>query len=358
MNLKIAFFVNPLAGLGASTNQKGSDHLNLADCSDSVSIPAAEKFIMEVKNCRVNFITPAGCMGGDIFSRCSMTNVVLIPGPLKTSQRKDTVDFIKAVNSLKPDMVIFVGGDGTARDIASVLDRGIPMMGIPAGVKMYSSVFALSIDHGAYLLKNLADMESMATTGGDIVDIDEADYRKGRLNLRIFGTVTIPVSKEIIGIGKAEYSVGDIEGIVDYVVEKMGEDTFYVIGPGSTCKAISRHLGLNTNELGFDIVRSGCLIREDVDENDILKATEKGKTVLYISPIGGQGFLLGRGNRQVTARVIEHIGIDNLFIISTPEKIAGISKLHVDVEGFNGKWPKYMKVLTGYGNYKIMPVIS
>lgn len=358
MGLRVAFFVNPLAGLGAGTNQKGSDHLKLDDCKNSTSIPAAERFIDEVKTCKVTFITPEGCMGGDIFSKFSMSSVVLLPGPSEMSQRKDTADFITTVNSMKPDIVIFVGGDGTARDVAAVLDKEIPVMGIPAGVKMYSSVFALSIHHGAELLKNLADPGSIKTTRGDIVDIDEYDYRTGKLNLKVFGTVSIPVSQEIIGMGKAEYSIGDIDGIVDYVAENMDRGTSYIIGPGSTCKAISRHFGLFTNELGFDVLRSGRLVQEDADENDILKATENGRTVMIISPIGGQGFLIGRGNRQLTPRVIEHIGLDNLMVISTPEKIAGISKLYVDLEGFKGKWPKYMKVLTGYGNYKIMPVIS
>jgi|YelNatPaOPRAMG01_1025707.scaffolds.fasta_scaffold11348_3 predicted polyphosphate/ATP-dependent NAD kinase len=358
MVMKIAFMVNPLAGLGTLTNEKGSDHLVLEDCMNSVSMPVAEKFITMIKGFNIHFITAGGCMGGDIFSKLSIGDAEIMPGPSGTSRRADTIQFIERINYMNPDMVVFVGGDGTARDISSVLKRGIPLMGIPAGVKMYSSVFALSVQHGSDLIKNICEQNSINSRPGEIVDIDESDYRNGKLNLRIFGTVLIPESPEIIGIGKAEYSNGDLEGIVDYIVEKMDPETTYIIGPGSTCKAISRHFGIFTNDLGFDIMKGGKLIIEDADSNTILKAAENGKTIMILSPIGGQGFLMGRGNRQINADVMDQIGLNNLVVISAPEKIEGISKLFVDLDGFQGKWPKYVKVLTGYGNYKVMPVIS
>jgi len=358
MVMKIAFMVNPLAGLGTLTNEKGSDHLVLEDCMNSVSMPVAEKFITMIKGFNIHFITAGGCMGGDIFSKLSIGDAEIMPGPSGTSRRADTIQFIERINYMNPDMVVFVGGDGTARDISSVLKRGIPLMGIPAGVKMYSSVFALSVQNGSDLIKNICEQNSINSRPGEIVDIDESDYRNGKLNLRIFGTVLIPESPEIIGIGKAEYSNGDLEGIVDYIVEKMDPETTYIIGPGSTCKAISRHFGIFTNDLGFDIMKGGKLIIEDADSNTILKAAENGKTIMILSPIGGQGFLMGRGNRQINADVMDQIGLNNLVVISAPEKIEGISKLFVDLDGFQGKWPKYVKVLTGYGNYKVMPVIS
>jgi predicted polyphosphate/ATP-dependent NAD kinase len=358
MSMKVAFLVNPLAGLGTLTNEKGSDHLRLEGCSNSVSIPVAEKFITIIKDFNIHFITAGGCMGGDIFSKLSIGDAEILPGPSGTSRKADTIQFIERINCMNPDMVVFVGGDGTARDISSVLRHEIPLMGIPAGVKMYSSVFALSVQHGSDLLKSICEQNTINCIPGEIVDIDESDYRNGKLNLRIFGTVLIPESPEIIGIGKAEYSTGDIGGIVDYIVENMDAETTYIIGPGSTCKAICRHFEIITNDLGFDIIKGGKLIIEDADGSAILKAAENGKTIMILSPIGGQGFLIGRGNRQITADVIEQIGLNNLLIISSPEKIDGISKLFVDLEGFQGKWPKYMKVLTGYGNYKVMPVIS
>ena len=356
--MKVAFMVNPLAGLGTKTNEKGSDHLILEDCSSSVSIPEAEKFINMVKDLDIHFIAAAGCMGGDIFSNVSVGNIEILSGSSGTTRRSDTIEFIERINSMSPDLVVFVGGDGTARDISGVLRQGIPLMGIPAGVKMYSSVFALSVKQGADLLKSICEEGKVKSRLGDIVDIDESDYRRGKLNLKIFGTVMIPESQQIIGIGKAEYSVGDLQGIVEYIVEKMNKETSYIVGPGSTCKAICRYFGIFTNDLGFDIIKGGKLLLEDADGNAILKAAENGKAVMFLSPIGGQGFLIGRGNRQITADVLDSIGMNNLVVISAPEKIEGISKLYVDLEGFHGKWPKYMKVLTGYGNYKVMPVIS
>lgn len=358
MTIRVAFMLNPLAGLGTRTNEKGSDHLRLADCRSSVSIPLAEKFVAMIKGFDIHFITAGGCMGGDIFSKLSIGDAEILPGPLGISKKADTVQFIEKINSMNPDMVVFVGGDGTARDISSVLKHEIPLMGIPAGVKMYSSVFALSVQHGSDLLRKLSHQGIINTKSGEIVDIDESDYRRGKLNLKIFGTVLIPESPEIIGIGKAEYSTGDLEGIVDYIVEKMDAETTYIIGPGSTCKAICRHFSIITNDLGFDIIKGGKLMVEDADSNSIIKATESGKAVMFLSPIGGQGFLIGRGNRQITADVMDGLGLNNIVIISAPEKIQGISKIFVDLEGFRGKWPKYMKVLTGYGNYKVMPVIS
>ncbi len=345
----MAFFINPLAGYGSFFNLKGSDGLKIEDPEKSVSIRRSVEFLKELVFSRYFFIVPSGYMGENEVSAFTSRYSVVYRAQWP-STRDDTMRFLKSLGDA--DILVFAGGDGTARDILSA-GISIPVIGIPAGVKMYSSVFAISPAHAAQSLNAISKAE-IRMTDAEVMDIDEELYRKGVLSARSYGYLKVPMLNDIVMNSKAEYDMGGVEDIAEYIIDHM-DDRYYVIGPGNTCKTIETEMGINTNPLAFDILRNRKLIKEDAAEHDIYDACKKGCR-LIISPIGGQNFLIGRGNKQISSRVLELLDADDIMVVASPSKAENIRGLYVDSDV--NPWKNgYVRVLTGYGKYKIVPVI-
>lgn len=348
----VAFFVNPLAGYGGIRNNKGSDNLFLQNIKDSTSIKRAIEFLSGIKCREIKFIVPYGCMGSDEMDIAGFEyNISYYPEKPTTS--KDTVNFLLTVP--EADLICFVGGDGTARD---VLKAGlqIPVMGVPAGVKMYSSVFSINIKYAIGVFDNFC-VSNPEYMDAEVADIDEEQYREGKLDISHFGTLKIPDFDGMMLSSKAEYPASSAYDIAEYIIDNMKDDFNYIIGPGSTCKAILNSLGYKTNMLGFDILRGKDLIEEDAGEDCIYNNLVPGHSKIIISIIGGQGFLLGRGNQQISSRVIKKAGFENIMVISSPEKLSGIHGLALDINGNDISIPEFIRVLTGYGQFKIVRTI-
>ncbi|MEM0140286.1 MAG: ATP-NAD kinase family protein [Ferroplasma sp.] len=342
------FFVNPLAGYGGPINNKGSDNLVLKNINDSTSIARADEFLGKINAEGVCFIVPYGYMGSFLMDRHGLKyKVAYSPGDITTAS--DTENFVRSMGNV--DILCFAGGDGTARDI---LEAGckVPVLGIPSGVKMYSSVFAMNIPHAAEVFNHVAGGYSTYRYA-EVSDIDEEKYRNGILNVKTYGMMLIPDLEGIVMSSKAEYPNSGSYDIAEYIIEEMKDDTIYIIGPGSTCKAIVSSLGYRTNMLGFDLFAGKKLIAADLDEKELYNSIINKKSELIISIIGGQGFLLGRGNQQISGRIIEAIGFENITVISSPEKLLDIKKLYIDMNLNGIKLPQYIRVLTGYGIYKM-----
>ncbi len=289
--MKVAFFVNPVAGYGATKNMKGSDGLTVASASDSVSIAKASLFLDDLSSYAnsIEFYVPSGYMGEDLVRERNYKYVKTYPISVP-STREDTIKFVKGLNGV--DVLVFVGGDGTARDVLNSIDPDIPVIGIPAGVKMYSSIFAISVTHAASALISLLKGEKIGTDIAEVVDINENDYSHGILNIKQYGTLKVPHFEDIVRNSKAEYDIANEDDAIEYLVEKM-DDRYYIIGPGTTCKALMKEMGIETNVLGFDIVKGRKLIKEDAAESDIFDYTRK-ESVLVISPVGGHATEQGR----------------------------------------------------------------
>lgn len=357
--VNIGFFVNPLAGYGGTVNHKGSDNLILPDIEKSVSIVKALSFLDRLKTKDLYFFVPSGIMGEELLKRSGIEKYESISEPSATTTAGDTMDFVSNLCDRDVDILIFVGGDGTARDVLSSLRKDVPVMGIPSGVKMYSSVFAINVEQAAEFVNEISLSGDFETTKGEVVDIDEDMYRSGILEAKLFGELYIPISERIVGVSKAEYSESGTEGIVEYIIDNMKVDRCYIIGPGSTCKSILKELGYNTNILGFDLLKNKKLMGEDVGENRIYESASTSPVTLIISPIGGQGFVLGRGNKQISGRVLEKIGMENIFVIAAPQKMNDLDKLYVDIDtGPEFNVPKYVKVLYGYGRFRLLSLVS
>lgn len=233
------------------------------------------------------------------------------------------------------ELLIFCGGDGTARDIHDTIGLSIPVVAIPSGVKMFSSVFAINPRAAAEIVDKFIK-ETVEIQENEVLDINEESFREGILDSRLYGYLNVPKVMNLLQAGKDSSKIGrSIEEnkyeIAQHVIENLEDDTLYLLGPGTTVKAITDQLMLTKSLLGVDALYNDKIIGIDLNERGILELLDKYKEVkIIVSPIGGQGFIFGRGNKQITPKVLKKIGKKNIKIVSTEEKIKGLRCLMVD----------------------------
>ncbi len=352
--MRIGFFVNPLAGYGGPINNKGSDNLQINNIEDSVSLKIAQSFLSKIDTGNLIFVVPSGYMGAYLLDKMGIRYEISYTSNYPSS-REDTINYLNSLENI--DILCFIGGDGTARDVISS-GKDFLTLAIPAGVKMYSSVFSLNVNHAASLFNSIISGDKYESIYGDVDDIDEEEFRRGKLSVKLYGKLRIPLSPDIILNSKAEYSTPSIYDIAEYICDTMDSEIYYIIGPGTTCKEILKNMNIDTNLLGFDMIRGGKLLSMDMDEETIYKNMVPGRTKMIISPIGGQGFILGRGTKQISGRIIKGIGFDNIIVISSEEKINNLKYLYIDIDTGDIKIPKYIRILTGYGHFKLRQLIE
>jgi predicted polyphosphate/ATP-dependent NAD kinase len=355
--MRIGFFINPRAGYGALLDRKGSDLVENVPGDRSISVSKGLKFLSELMDLPFDYLVPGGIMGADEMDTLGLKRYEVIYRPGNPSTSNDTISFMHSVAGKHPDLVVFCGGDGTARDILASGHNDIPVLGVPCGVKMESSVFAASVQHAVNVLRGIGSDGSFETMKAEIMDIPEEEIDRLHPRPRLYGELLTPAGEGIINSPKMDFFGGDVGGIVDYFLEHIEKGTWYIIGPGSTCKAIVRHLGKETSLLGFDLVKDGKIEDQDLTEERIYELVSEGNCVLVISPVGGQNFLLGRGNKQISGRIVSKLGFSNITVISAEEKLTYTKKLYIDLENLSDiSIPKYVRVLTGYGMFKMVKV--
>jgi predicted polyphosphate/ATP-dependent NAD kinase len=233
------------------------------------------------------------------------------------------------------ELLIFCGGDGTARDIFDAIELKIPVVAIPSGVKMFSSVFALNPKAAAKIVDKFIE-ETIEKQEKEILDIDEDAFRDNRLVSKLYGYLVVPKIQNLIQNAKDSSKVGrtideNKYEIAQQIIESMEKETLYLLGPGTTVKSITDQLMLTKTLLGVDAIYNKTSIGEDLNENSIINLIDKyQKAKIIVTPIGGQGFVFGRGNKQFTPKILKRVGKKNIIIISTEEKIKSLKCLRVD----------------------------
>ena len=346
--MKMAFFINPAAGSGFFLNQKDSKSDYISKQKSPVAIEAGNAFLKQLDPSKLEIVTPKGIMGSRSLEHNGLKPVMEIEVAMDNTTVDDTVKFIKSINRMNVELLVFVGGDGTAKDILEIIDRKIPVLGVPSGLKMYSGIFAITPQRAAAVVDAFSS-GSAQVEPSDILDLD----RDGKI--KQYGTLLKPSSEWVVPSGKTEYLASDPSDIIDYIFDYLDDDCTYIIGTGGTCKKIMLRMGIESDPLAIDIVRRRKLIKSDASEDDLLALSDRCIKII-ISPLGGQNFLLGHGNRQITKRVLEKVGFSNIIIISAPEKIEYTDRLFIDVG--NAELPGYVKVLTGYGKYRMMKIVQ
>ncbi len=268
----------------------------------------------------------------------------------------DTKNAAKQMLNLGVNLILFAGGDGTARDICEVVNSKIPVLGIPSGVKIHSAAFAINPEKAGDLAAKFL-MQDFPVREAEVMDIDENAFREGRVSARLYGYLQIPYERSLvqdakIGSSYAEDDEYQKKVIAAYIVEEMSDDCFYVLGPGSTIKPIGDELGIDKTLLGVDVVNNRKLISKDVNEKQLLRLIDGKVTRIVVTPIGGQGYIFGRGNQQISPEVIRRVGKSNIIIVATKSKLNSLvgKPLFVDTgdEDVDRMLGGYIRVIVGY----------
>ena len=354
---RIGFLVNPIAGMGGPVGLKGTDGL----AEEAIAMGARPRAMERARACldllskerdAILFFTASGSMGESCLEECGLDYKVVYSALPVTSSR-DTIRTCQAFLDEGVDLILFCGGDGTARDVAGIAGS-TPILAIPAGVKMHSGVFAASPQAAADLVIRFLNGE-LNLRDTEIVDVDEELYRAGILQTKLYALAKTPYLPVLVAERKRIYSSVQEDEFKDQIAlfasEFMRDGSAYIIGAGTTTSRIADILGLEKTLLGVDVVKDGRLMITDASEQDLLELLDREtRVMIIISPIGAQGFILGRGNQQLSAEVIRRVGIDKLIIISTPHKLAEIPYLLVDTgdEDLDESLAGKRQVVTGY----------
>jgi len=345
MQSKIGFIINPIAGMGGKVGLKGTDGVIDKAIKLGAKPIATEKaeemlthfFSICTSNRNIKWYTCTGDMGQNQLKKIQAKDITIIyKSTVKTTSANDTKNACKKLLDEKVDLIVFCGGDGTARDIIKITGKKIPLLGIPSGVKMHSGVFGINTSATAKMLNEF--INNRLTIGDvEIMDLDEELYRKGKWNIKLFGVAHGIVEPTYVQVGKTSYeSISDNEikdEIAEHIEDEMknSSDFLFLFGSGGTIDYIASKLSFKNTLLGVDAVYKNKVIGKDLNEKHILKLLNRyTKAKVILSPIGAQGFILGRGNLQLSAEVIKKIGIDNLIVVATPAKVADTPVIRVD----------------------------
>ena len=373
MKKKVGLIVNPIAGMGGRVALKGSDGketlrraiaLGATPGSPQRTIEALKRMV-RIKD-HLELLTYPHEMGEDEAKESGFNPIVM--GSIKKGKTSpsDTRKAAKEMAELRVDLLFFAGGDGTARDICDAVGNTVPALGIPTGVKIHSAVYAINPSMAGELAVLYLQGSTSLVHEAEVMDIDEEVLREeDRVSAKLYGYLRIPCDRRLTQGPKQASCGGEREeatrqAIAERVVEDMEKDWLYVIGPGTTPRAVMEKLGLKNTLLGVDVVKNGEIVLNDVNASELLRLIDGKKTKIIVTPIGGQGYLFGRGNQQISPEILKRAGPHNIIVIATPSKIFSLrlKPLLVDTgdEEVNQLLMGYKRVVTGYGEEMVCKV--
>ena len=372
----LGLVVNPVAGMGGRVGLKGTDGPEvLAEARRRGAVPLAPDrvglFLERLGPAarEIRWLTASGAMGADLLVAAGLAEgrdfeVVHTAGAETTAG--DTHSACSAAVARGAGAIVFCGGDGTARDVLAAVGDRCPVLGVPVGVKMFSGVFALSPKAAADVLRLY--LEGRAEEGeGEVADVDEVAYREGKLRVRLHGMLRILRAPMLIQSMKSASIVpeeGDYQAaIAKYVFELVyeKEGTLAILGAGTTVEAVAEALGVPKTPLGVDAYLRGKVVVADASEADLLAALgrHEGRALIVVSPIGAQGFVLGRGTQQISPAVVAAAGgPESVLVVGTPHKLAGIAMLRVDTgdAALDAALSGWRRIIVGYHEMRMMRI--
>ncbi len=377
--MNIGLLVNPIAGMGGRVGLKGTDDV-LEEAIKRGATPVApgralefltalESIIISLKlRDQIRIITCPGKMGEDVLQEAGLKHEVVDIDIENSTDAEDTKDCVLALYEEDVRLLVFVGGDGTARDILDAVNvydlDDLLILGVPSGVKMYSGIFVVNPADAAEVVRLVFD-GTAKTAEFEIMDADEKSIRKDQFVINLYGYLKGPsVPARFQGAKQASPETTDEyeaqEAIAKYVIEQIDQDGTYILGPGTTLKTLTNLLEVKKTTLGVDVYKQGKM-HLDVNEEEILALVDDfSKAWIIVSPIGHQGMLFGRGNQQISPRIIDSVGRDRIIVICTPSKLKGIADetLRVDTGDtqIDDMLRGYIRVVTDYNEMRLIKI--
>ncbi|WP_288129401.1 ATP-NAD kinase family protein [Microbulbifer sp.] len=377
---KLGLIINPWAGIGGPAGLKGSDGSDTVEQALAAGIePRSHKRVAVALTAlkpfaeQLQILTFAGDMGEYLARELGFTVTVVGKAAGARSTPKDSEQAAQAIRAAGADLIVFGGGDGTARNMVNALGDAFPVLGIPAGVKMHSACFAISPKAGGQVLTRLMSGELVDLHQREVRDIDEKSFREGRVSTRYYGELLVPEEGHFLQAVKnagREVEALAVADIAADIVEEMAEldpETLYVFGPGSTTLAVLEELGAEGTLLGVDLWRGDKLLAKDVNALQVQQAIEDHRSQnkeapvkIILTAIGGQGHLIGRGNQQLSPKVLQLVGRDHLLVVATKTKITELGGRPLLIDSgdaeLDERWSGFIRVVTGYRDEILYPL--
>lgn len=374
--MKVGLIVNPIAGIGGKVGLRGSDGPEIlararalgARAESNVKTLVALRALAENAT-QVQIYTCPGAMGEEVCLKAGFKPVFIYQTPAHKTATGDTTsaDTVAAARSMCEagvELLLFAGGDGTARNIMDAVGEKVLVLGIPAGCKIHSGVYALNPRDAGALAAKVVNGSITMSKAAEVMDIDEDLFRQNIVQARLYGYLCIPDDALLMQCSKSAGSSGETEevaAVAEYVAEQMEPEVLYIVGTGSTTAAVMQELGLPFTLLGVDLVYNKQVLARDCTEQQILAAlTKYPQAKIIATVIGGQGYVFGRGNQQISAAVLKRVGRDNVLILAAKSKIFSLPnrRLYVDTGDplVNKMFTGYARVIVGYKYEMVLPI--
>ena len=377
--VRLGLLVNPDAGLGGRLGLKGSDgqaELARSMGAEDRSGPRMRAMLEHFSSIHragfedISWVTSEGRMGTEWFPEAEIGSISTVHSSSRGTSAADTQDAVNSLLESEIDLLVYAGGDGTTRDVVAALESAesseTPVIGVPTGVKMHSGCFAASPKAAAEALSSwlIGDLLLAST---EVLDLDEDLYRQGKWVVRLYAEAITPSSPRWMQGSKQRIEASGeedtTEGLADHIRELLVSDNRMLIwGSGGTLRKIAQMNEFEPTNLGIDATIRNEQVGTDLSESDLLELLSEhdGPTTLLLSPMGGQGFLIGRGNLQLSPQVLRLIGIENILGVVTPAKLLSVRRLRIETGDpeLDADFAdmRYMKVLQGYRTTRVLPV--
>ena len=377
--VRLGLLVNPAAGLGGRLGLKGSDgqaELARSMGAEDRSGPRMRAMLEHFSSIHragfedISWVTSEGRMGTEWFPEAEIGSISTVHSSSRGTSAADTQDAVNSLLESEIDLLVYAGGDGTTRDVVAALESAesseTPVIGVPTGVKMHSGCFAASPKAAAEALSSwlIGDLLLAST---EVLDLDEDLYRQGKWVVRLYAEAITPSSPRWMQGSKQRIEASGeedtTEGLADHIRELLVSDNRMLIwGSGGTLRKIAEMNEFEPTNLGIDATVGNEQVGTDLSESDLLELLSEhdGPTTLLLSPMGGQGFLIGRGNLQLSPQVLRLIGIENILGVVTPAKLLSVRRLRIETGDpeLDADFAdmRYMKVLQGYRTTRVLPV--
>ncbi len=368
---RLGLIVNPIAGIGGRVGLKGSDTQDIQQKALELGAEpraldrAAEALDRLHAVEHLDIITYPGEMGEDAARACGFEPTVIGSITAGETTAEDTIRAARDMEQMEVDLLLFAGGDGTARDIYAAVDGRLPCLGIPAGVKIHSAVYATNPVSAGSLAALFLQGRVSELREAEVMDIDEEAFRQNTISARLYGYLKVPYRSSLVQAVKTASPASErasVTAIALDVIDNMEDGVLYIVGPGTTTRGIASELGLEKTLLGVDVILDKKLVAADANESQLMKLIREGQAKIVVTPIGGQGYIFGRGNQQISPRVIQAVGKEGIIVVSTATKIhaLGGQPLLVDTgdRSVDEMLSGYVGVVTGYNEEMIYKVAS